>query len=484
MAVDSDVEAELHQVTQSCNTFVMTAIPAPRAVMYLRISLDHTGEGLAVARQREECLRIIEQRGWASAGEYVDNSVSASDSQKNRPGYDALLRDFEAGLFDALVCYDLDRLTRQPRQLEDWIDRAEGRDLALVTANGEADLTTDAGRMFARVKVAVGRAEVDRKSRRQKDAARQRSAIGRPPLGVRLTGYTPGGEVVPAEADVVRTIFARFNGGDSLKGITRYLSESGLATRHGRPWNPSTVRGIIANPRYAGRAVYQGGETGARGSWEPLVSDDAFNVAQARLRDPRRVTNREGTDRKHLGSGLFLCGICAQRGAMSTVSSFSGQRYRCRDACVNRARGPVDEYVRAVISERLRRPDLAEILRAAAPEIGPHLAEVRRLRERLESIAADYDAGHVDGARFAVATSKVKAELTAAERGLAAQSRSEALASTLRAADPVGAFLSSSFMAQRAVIDTLCTVALLPGTRYSRTFDLESVLIEWRGGGS
>ena len=29
--------------------------------------------------------------------------------------------------------------------IQDWIDRAEGRGLAIVTSNGEADLTTDAG---------------------------------------------------------------------------------------------------------------------------------------------------------------------------------------------------------------------------------------------------------------------------------------------------------------------------------------------------
>lgn len=62
-----------------------------------------------------------------------------------RPGYDALCREYEAGKFDALLCWDLDRLTRQPRQLEDWIDRAEQRELKIVTANGEADLTTDGG---------------------------------------------------------------------------------------------------------------------------------------------------------------------------------------------------------------------------------------------------------------------------------------------------------------------------------------------------
>lgn len=99
-----------------------------------------------------------------------------------------MCRDFEAGLWDALIVYDLDRLTRQPRQLEDWIDAAEGRSLQLVTTNGVADLTTDGGRLFARIKLAVARGEVERQSARQTRAQQQRAEQGRPAKGVRPTG--------------------------------------------------------------------------------------------------------------------------------------------------------------------------------------------------------------------------------------------------------------------------------------------------------
>ena len=123
-----------------------------RAAMYLRVSLDATGEHLAVDRQRADCLRIIRERGWTLTQEYVDNSVSASKRTVRRPSYDRMVQDYDAGLFDALVCWDLDRLTRQPRQLEDWIERAEERGLVITTANGEADLSTDGVRMDARIK--------------------------------------------------------------------------------------------------------------------------------------------------------------------------------------------------------------------------------------------------------------------------------------------------------------------------------------------
>ena len=126
-----------------------------RAAIYLRISLDREMDGLAIDRQREDCEKLAQFRGWEIVETYVDQSISASDKTKKRPAYLRMVADYEAGLLDAIVCYDLDRLTRQPRELEDWIDRAESRGLLLVTANGDADLGTDGGRMYARIKAEI-----------------------------------------------------------------------------------------------------------------------------------------------------------------------------------------------------------------------------------------------------------------------------------------------------------------------------------------
>ena len=36
-----------------------------------------------------------------------------------QPLSECIVTDYEAGLLDSIVCYDMDRLTRQPRELED-----------------------------------------------------------------------------------------------------------------------------------------------------------------------------------------------------------------------------------------------------------------------------------------------------------------------------------------------------------------------------
>ncbi|MGW4586382.1 recombinase family protein [Amycolatopsis thermoflava] len=447
-----------------------------RCAIYLRISLDATGEQLAIQRQREDCQRIAEQRGWQIVAEFVDNSVSASDRRRARPGYDRLVEAYQAGQFDALVCWDLDRLTRQPRQLEDWIEAAEERGLLLVTANGEADLSTDAGQLFARIKASVARSEVQRKAARQRRAAAQRAEMGKPPLGVRLTGYTVSGELIGEEAKIVRKVFDRFAAGDSLRSLAAWLTDSGVPTRRGHAWNPSSVRTMLTNPRYAGRAVYQGREIGKRGTWEAIVPDDTFAVVQARLADPRRKTNGYGTDRKHLGAGLYRCGMCE-----SPVVSWSGNRYRCPSGCITRAQRGIDTFVTDHIRARLGAPDLADLLPLGeSGEATEAQEEVARLRARLDRIGEDYDSGLIDGRRYQVATAKVQAELAGAEAALARLSANTGAASLLLAADPVAAFEASPLMIRRNVIDMLAMVFLLPAPRGRRTFDEASVVMLWR----
>ena len=457
----------------------MTRTDGPtRCAVYLRISQDRDGDGLAVERQREDCLRLARERGWQVVEVYED-TCSASKRNVRRPAYDRMVADYRAGRFGALVCWDLDRLTRQPAQLEQWIEAAEERGLVIVTANGEADLGTDNGRLFARIKAAVSKGEIERKAERQRRAAQQRAEKGRVPAGVRPMGYSVKGDVEPEEADVVRECFRRFAAGDTLRGLVRYLDSTGIRPRRGSRWVPSTVHDLLSNPRYAGRQVYKGEVLeGVTPEWTPLVTPDLFDLVQHRLRDPRRVTNRQGTDRRWFGSGLYRC-TCRKR-----MTGWSGQRYRCVDGCYSRSGRQVDEYVLGVIEHTLSLPDLADLLASSEgnERASDLLAEANRLRVRLATVEADYDAGLIDGRRYAVATEKVRAELDRVEA-----ERTRLLAGfgpslVLAADDPAEEFRKAPLGVQRAVVDYLAEITLTKVGR-SHVLDPDSIVIRWKHGG-
>lgn len=480
----------------------MNAPPAApiRAAIYLRVSLDATGEGLAVERQRHDCQRIARDRGWTVVETYTDNSISAYNRSKVRPAYDRMVTDYQAGRFTAIVCWDLDRLTRQPRQLEDWIDAAEDRGLQLVTANGEADLGTDGGRMYARIKAAVARAEVERKGKRQSRAQQQRAEMGRPPRGVRATGYTLDGDVIEDEATAVRAVFAAFAAGASLRGIAAALSGDlsqntpdapravpALPTRNGQRWNPSSVQGILRNPRYAGWSMLAGeivrsaDGTPIRGQWEALVSDEVWLDVQRRLDDPMRKTNRVGTARKHLGSGLYLCGHEIQPSIIcgKPVKAHS-QRYRCAGH-VMRSRENVDDFVLRVVELRLSRPDARDLL---ATDNSEAVADIRgaiaRQRDKIARAKGDYVAELIDGHLYNEIRNSAQAKIDRLDAERLALSGNPALDEILSAPHPGQAFREADLATQRATIDGLATVFLYSAPRGRKRFDPTSVEVTWR----
>ncbi|SDN68586.1 Site-specific DNA recombinase [Actinomyces ruminicola] len=511
---------------------------APRkAAIYLRISQDREMDDLAIDRQREKCEDLARFRQWEVVETYVDQSKSATDRTKVRPAYDRMVSDYQAGAFTAIICYDLDRLTRQPRQLEDWIEAAEWRGLALVTANGDADLTTDGERMYARIKAAVARAEMERKGQRQRDAQRQRAHQGRAPKGMRPLGYAVNGDVAEDEATTVRAIYAAFTRPEhpeSLRSLARALSGAqevaGIAPRpkhshvvsveradarkaEGKeprpieldgPWSPSTILGILRNPRYAGLSTYtpkvaqpDGGRRRSwkaqilrddagepiRGQWEAIVDDETWWAAQTILDDSRRITNTSGsTKRKHLGSGLYRCGVVVEAdGAVCGKRVTGGPRgYRCAGHIV-RSGAAIDDNVTNRIAERLSEPDA--LRKQMQAEHGPATrgiaAAISEHRARILRAQRDYDDGVIEGRDLKRNRDAAEARIAELEAEQLTVGRAGRLTPVLGTDDPASAFREGSLDLRRQVIDTLATVTLYPQPRGRRGFDPASVEIDF-----
>jgi len=208
-------------MTMSHETTRATAI-------YCRISRDRAGEGLGVERQEVLCRELAATKGWPVGEVYVDNDLSAY-SGKPRPEYERMLGDLANGRRDAVLVVDQDRLTRHPRELEDFIAFADRHGVALANVSGDVDLSTSDGRFKARIMGAVARQESEKKSerlRRQRDqAARQ----GRPNGGRRAFGYERDGMTVrPAEAERVREAAGLVWNGASLRSIAP-MREPGIS---------------------------------------------------------------------------------------------------------------------------------------------------------------------------------------------------------------------------------------------------------------
>jgi len=448
-----------------------------RVVIYLRISLDAVGLGLAVERQREECMRLIRERGWQFVREYADNSISASKRTTLRPAYEQMVSDFEAGEFDAIVCYDLDRLTRQPRQLEDWCEAAEEKGLKLVTANGEADLSNYNGRTFARIKASIARGEMEAKSARQKAAHVQRAQMGKPWANRRPFGFLDGGsEHHPEEAPILAGIYNDILMGAAQTNICSTLNQSGVTTTQGNQWRQSSLRQLLLNPRNAGLRARHGVIVG-QGLWQPIVTEDVWRAACNIVTSHPLVGHRGSL---HLLSGLLTCGLCGS--PMTTgYTSRKVRMYRCTDCKrVGRNADNVDEWIAAVVTARLNRPDADRLLvDNNAPNVTGLQDEVRRLEAVLEENTKMRGSGDMSVAEWK--TAKVRtSELIEATRAKITKNTSAAILEPLvNAPDAAIVWQTQPVDRRRAVIGTLARIVVNP-TRKGAKFNPDDIDVQWR----
>src|SRR4051812_2392760 len=170
-----------------------------RAGIYVRISEDKAADAAGVARQETDCRALAERKGWDVAEVYIENDTSAFKRRKVRlpdgstalrvvrPAFRRLLDDIASGAVTALVAYDLDRVARQPRDLEDLIDAVELTGTPTTAVTGDVDLSSDNGIFMARMLVNVA-------NKSSKDTARR---VSRKQLEIAEAGRYSGGGIRP-----------------------------------------------------------------------------------------------------------------------------------------------------------------------------------------------------------------------------------------------------------------------------------------------
>ena len=99
-----------------------------RAAYYLRVSTDSQ----ELENQRREIAPFIERRGWELVYAFSD-VVSGGKTEKDRPGFAAMMKAAHQRKFDILVFWALDRLTREgTRATLNYLQRLESKGVGYI----------------------------------------------------------------------------------------------------------------------------------------------------------------------------------------------------------------------------------------------------------------------------------------------------------------------------------------------------------------
>ena len=444
---------------------------------------------MGVARQLEDCGRLAERKGWVIVERFVDDDVSAW-SGKRRPEYARCLDALEAGVIDGLLVYDLDRLHRQPRELEEFIDLCERLRLRNVASvSGEIDLTTPDGQFQARILGAVAKKESDDKSRRIRRKHEELAVNGKVSGGgSRPYGYNDDKRTLRAsEAAIVRECARRFLAGESIRSIASDLNERGIPTVGGGAWSPQTLRRMLGSARIAGQREHKG-EIVAKAEWRPIIGKGDSAKIRAKLADPERRTNKSA--RRYLLVRLLKCGLCGEY-LVSRPRSDGQRRYAC-------AAGPGFSgcghlYVTAAEAEawvldacfyRLDSPELVAAMRGAAddPEAARWQQEADDAEAQLQELATAYAAREIGMPEWRTARVPIEQRRTHARKQLAKATRTTVLDGYVGNANQLRADWDAlDLTRQHAIVAALVDhVSVAPGRRGYNRFDESRLRPFWR----
>jgi DNA invertase Pin-like site-specific DNA recombinase len=417
-------------------------------VVYERVSSDRQD----ISRQETQRERAAFAYPDREIVVIQDDGVSAYKiSIFERRGGKELCDLIECGRVEAIFADAQDRLSRG-RQSEWWnfADLCEQNATRIFIDGRELRFGDEGDEMKSALDAMIARRESREKGHRVKGGKRRSVERGRRNGGPRPFGYkharsvvddvvTSSLEIVPAEAEALRTMFIEYARGKSQADIARDLNDAGIRTVRGTTWTQSAVARMLRNPLYRGMVRYE--KELFRGRYhEAIVSDELwYEVEALRAAATRHGSHAGGRPPK--GSHLLTGGLlrCACGGAMRARTEQKGygtwEAYLCdgrhsgRTHCTLPAQ-PRDEIdnavwayfedagldVDAMVREGAERRSLE--LTDLASRVAEAERELAKATEQTERVEADYLAGTLSASRYERLIGRCESEYDAAVSAL------------------------------------------------------------------
>jgi DNA invertase Pin-like site-specific DNA recombinase len=466
------------------------------ALIYARLSEDREpgteaagGVATSVDRQVADCLKWCELHGHRVVGIYRDEGISGFSGAR-RPEFERLLADARNRVGNLIVCWRLDRLSRNRPDFTRVLDMCDDGGVQLASVTESLDTSTPTGEAMRDIIAIFARMESRNISVRVARARLEAAMAGRPvPGGARPYGYAADKvTIIPAEADVLREAARRVIRGESLRSIAREFNARGLRPVQAAKFSAGNLGKLLANPRYISRAVYKGVEV-ADGQWPPILDVATHEKLKATLSNPAR-RSQAGRPPVHLLVGGIL--RCAVDGAAigARAPDRWGRRYGCDGG--NREAGrvhlvvaaaPLEQYVTDAVLHALDGPKLGEFLKLRATNGDRELADQLVADERrLRDLATMYARDEIDKPEWLTARPVLQQRIRSARDRLARRAEAAILADV--GPEPgalAAAWKRWTFEQRRDVLRlVLEAVVVSPAARRGPGFDTGRVELRWR----
>ena len=314
-----------------------------RAAIYTRKSttMGLEQEFNSLDAQREACAAYVQrQQGWTLVDEHYDDG-GFTGANTDRPSFQRMMADAEAGKFDVVVVYKVDRLSRSLLDFVKVMERLNSVGVSFVSVTQNFTTADAMGRLTMNMLMSFAEFEREMIAERTRDKIAMSRRKGKWTGGPVPFGYSVVNKqlvVNEVEANTVREAFALFLAHRQMAAVARELNERGLLPRgsRGRPskrglyWSKDGISRVLRSPLYAGFMMY--GDELHPGEQPRLIDDATYHQAQRLLQAAQRGEPRPHSfNPEFVLRGLLRCGQC--EGWMTAASTRGGEKrwryYRC-----------------------------------------------------------------------------------------------------------------------------------------------------------
>jgi site-specific DNA recombinase len=235
-----------------------------KAAIYSRKS-KFKEEGESIENQINMCIHYL--KNILNIDEYeIFEDEGFSGGNINRPHFQKLMRDIKNKKFTHLICYRLDRISRNVADFTSTLETLNKYGVSFISIKEQFDTSTAMGRAMMNVSATFAQLERETIAERIKDNLRELSKTGRwlggpAPLGYKsvqvenndLKGKSRKKNILQIEENdihIVKLVFQLFKKYKSFQKVSITLENQGIYSRKGRVFSRELVKQMINNPVY------------------------------------------------------------------------------------------------------------------------------------------------------------------------------------------------------------------------------------------
>jgi len=289
--------------------------PTIKYCLYARKSTEgDEQQALSIDSQIKEMQQIAERESL-----YISEVRKESHSAKEsgtRPVFETILQDINGGIFNAVITWAPDRLSRNAGDLGKLVDLIDQKKLLTIKTFGQTFTDSPSDKFLLMILCSQAKLENDNKSINVSRGLRTRCEMGLRPAQP-PTGYLPVAdrnrkcevEIDPDRGHVIKQIFEKVAyekmSGRQIHAWLKY--DLDFKTKNGKHLSMGNIFTLLGNTFYYGRFEFPIGS----GNWydgvhKPIITKELFDLARGSIKS--QVIKSHG--KEFAFTRLITCGVC------------------------------------------------------------------------------------------------------------------------------------------------------------------------------